>query len=91
MNEAIKIEGLSKNYGDFRALDNLQLTVEKGHIVGFLGPNGAGKTTTIKISRVFFDLPRAVPTSGASMSRKTRAGRCSMSERWSRHRRCIRS
>ena len=49
MNEAIKIEGLSKNYGDFRALDNLQMTVEKGHIVGFLGPNGAGKTTTIKI------------------------------------------
>ena len=49
VSEAIKTEGLTKNYDGFRALDNLQLTVGSGHIVGFLGPNGAGKTTTIKI------------------------------------------
>ncbi len=47
--EAVKTEGLTKNYNGFRALDNLDLRVESGHIVGFLGPNGAGKTTTIKI------------------------------------------
>ncbi len=49
MREAIRTEGLTKNYSSFRALDNLDLMVGSGHIVGFLGPNGAGKTTTIKI------------------------------------------
>jgi len=49
MEEAIKTEALTKNYNGFRALDRLDLTVQKGRIVGFLGPNGAGKTTTIKI------------------------------------------
>ncbi len=47
--DAIKTEGLTKNYGDLRALDALDLAVGSGHVVGFLGPNGAGKTTTIKI------------------------------------------
>jgi ABC-type multidrug transport system ATPase subunit len=40
---------LTKKYGDFTALDQLSLTLERGHILGFIGPNGAGKTTTIKI------------------------------------------
>ncbi|MFZ0011935.1 MAG: ABC transporter ATP-binding protein [Halobacteriota archaeon] len=47
--EAIVIEHLSKKYGKFLALDDLNLTVESGACVGYLGPNGAGKTTTIKI------------------------------------------
>lgn len=42
-------EGLTKRYGDFCALDNLSIHVERGQILGFIGPNGAGKTTTIKI------------------------------------------
>jgi ABC-2 type transport system ATP-binding protein len=46
---AIVIEGLTKAYGDIRALDGLDLDVEKGAVFGFLGPNGAGKTTTIRI------------------------------------------
>jgi ABC-2 type transport system ATP-binding protein len=45
----IKIENLSKQYGTFKALDDLCLNVAPGEIYGFLGPNGAGKTTTIKI------------------------------------------
>ncbi len=45
----IKLENLTKQYGAFKALDNLRLTVAPGEIYGFLGPNGAGKTTTIKI------------------------------------------
>jgi ABC-2 type transport system ATP-binding protein len=49
LSEAIKTEGLTKQYNGFQALDHLKLTVESGKIVGFLGPNGAGKTTTIKI------------------------------------------
>ena len=46
---AIKTENLTKNFGDFIAVDNLGLTIEKGEIFGLLGPNGAGKTTTIKM------------------------------------------
>jgi len=46
---AIRTEGLTKTYGDLRALDGLDLTVERGELFGFLGPNGAGKTTTIRI------------------------------------------
>lgn len=47
----IKIEHLSKSYnrGSVKAVDDLNLDVQKGEIFGFLGPNGAGKTTTIKM------------------------------------------
>jgi len=48
MENAIEIEGLTKYYGDFLALEKLNLTVRKGEVLGFLGPNGAGKTTTIR-------------------------------------------
>ena len=45
----IELKAVSKKYGDFQAVDNLNLTVARGEIFGFLGPNGAGKTTTIKM------------------------------------------
>ncbi len=45
----IKIENLSKKFGEFVALRNLNLAIKKGELFGFLGPNGAGKTTTIRI------------------------------------------
>ena len=45
----IKTENLTKKYGDFVAVDNLNLKVKGSTIFGFLGPNGAGKTTTILI------------------------------------------
>ena len=43
------IEHLTKKFGNFKAVDDISLTVSKGEIFGFLGPNGAGKTTTIKM------------------------------------------
>ena len=46
---AIKTKNLVKYYGKVRALNGLNLTVDKGDCLGLLGPNGAGKTTTIKI------------------------------------------
>jgi ABC-2 type transport system ATP-binding protein len=46
---AVQIEELRKVFGEFTALDGLNLKVEEGTIFGFLGPNGAGKTTTIRI------------------------------------------
>lgn len=45
----IKIENVTKCYGDKIAVDSLELNIQKGEIFGFLGPNGAGKTTTINM------------------------------------------
>ncbi len=45
----IRIEGLTKQFGDHTAVDDLNLEVRKGEFFCFLGPNGAGKTTTIKM------------------------------------------
>lgn len=45
----IRVENLSKNYGPFKAVDDLNFQVSKGEIFGFLGPNGVGKTTTINM------------------------------------------
>ncbi|HCO28476.1 MAG TPA: ABC transporter ATP-binding protein [Lachnospiraceae bacterium] len=46
----LKIKQLCKYYGDFLAVDHLDLDIQKGEIFGFVGPNGAGKTTTMKIA-----------------------------------------
>jgi ABC-2 type transport system ATP-binding protein len=46
--EAIIIEGVSKYFDSFRAVDNATLSIRRGEIFGFLGPNGAGKTTLLK-------------------------------------------
>jgi ABC-2 type transport system ATP-binding protein len=53
---SIVAENLTKHYGSFTALSNLNLKIEGSKCVGFLGPNGAGKTTTLKI---FTDMIRA--------------------------------
>ncbi|WP_318435783.1 ABC transporter ATP-binding protein [Photobacterium leiognathi] len=50
MNEnAIITKGLTRKFGDFVAVDNLNLTVPRGAIYGFLGPNGCGKSTTLRM------------------------------------------
>jgi ABC-2 type transport system ATP-binding protein len=55
----IQLHNLTKKYGDFTAVNNLNLTIEKGEIFGLLGPNGAGKSTTILMM-----LGLTEPTSG---------------------------
>lgn len=55
----IEVQGLSRRYGEFTAVDEVSFRVDQGEIVGFLGPNGAGKTTTIRMVTGF--LP---PTEG---------------------------
>jgi ABC-2 type transport system ATP-binding protein len=52
----IRIENLSKSYGNLKAVDNISFTVNDGEILGFLGPNGAGKTTTLRIITGFIPL-----------------------------------
>lgn len=49
MSQIVCCNGLSKHYGNIKALDNINLTLESGKIVGLLGPNGSGKTTLIKL------------------------------------------
>ena len=50
MSKLVELRNLTKNYGTKKpAVDNLNLTIESGHIIGLLGPNGSGKTTVIKM------------------------------------------
>ncbi|NJN14375.1 MAG: ATP-binding cassette domain-containing protein [Planctomycetes bacterium] len=57
----IHVEGLTKRYGDFLALDDVTFDVPAGEILAFLGPNGAGKSTTMKILTGFLS-----PSSGTA-------------------------
>ena len=59
MSKILECVGLTKRYGAFTALDNINLSLDTGRIVGLLGPNGSGKTTLIKLAN---DL--LVPTEG---------------------------
>lgn len=45
----IEIKHVTKTFGSKKAVDDLDLTIPTGEIIGFIGPNGAGKTTTIKM------------------------------------------
>ncbi|MBN2752959.1 MAG: ABC transporter ATP-binding protein [Rhodospirillaceae bacterium] len=56
---AISVSGLAKHYGEIRAVDGIDFTVQRGEVVGLLGGNGAGKTTTISMI-----LGLLLPTSG---------------------------
>ena len=59
--EAIKVDLLTKEFGGFKAVDNISFKIEEGEIFGFLGPNGAGKSTTMMILTTLLK-----PTSGSA-------------------------
>lgn len=61
MSTILQTENLTKRYGKFTAVNELNVTIEQGDIVGFIGPNGAGKTTSIKIFSTLLQ-----PTSGTA-------------------------
>ena len=46
---AIEVKNLTRDFGDFRAVDDLSFQVRRGEVFGFLGPNGAGKSTMIHL------------------------------------------
>lgn len=58
----IRVTGLTKDYGNRRAIDGLTFHAEQGEIIGFLGPNGAGKTTTMRILTAYMP-----PTEGQAV------------------------
>jgi len=60
--EAIEVDSLTKEFGDFKAVDGISFKVEEGEIFGFLGPNGAGKSTTMMILTTLLK-----PTSGRAL------------------------
>lgn len=62
MKPLLECQGLTKKYNNFYALSNLDLTLERGQIVGLLGPNGSGKTTLIKLINGLL-----IPTDGRVM------------------------
>jgi ABC-2 type transport system ATP-binding protein len=57
----IEIDGLTKRFGGFTAVDNVSFSVARGEVVGFLGPNGAGKSTTMRMLAGFM-----IPTAGSA-------------------------
>ncbi len=57
----IQVEGLTKDYGSFRAVSQISFEVRSGEVLGFLGPNGAGKSTTMKMLTCFLS-----PTAGTA-------------------------
>ncbi len=78
----LAVDGLTKQFGPVRAVDDLSFTVAPGKVTGFLGPNGAGKTTTLRCllglvaptagttrigDRDYRDLPRPLHTVGAAL------------------------
>ncbi len=52
----LKLKNTTKKFGEFTAVDHLNLDINKGDLFGFLGPNGSGKTTTIKMIVGLYDL-----------------------------------
>src|SRR5438105_6458104 len=81
-NSAVRIEHLTKVYKDFwgrdkvRALDDLNLTIQRGEVFGLLGPNGSGKSTTIKLL-----LGLIFPTVGSATILGNPAGNTEINER----------
>src|SRR5690554_3868714 len=49
MSNIIKVESISKSFGDVKAVDDISFTVKRGELFGYLGVNGAGKSTTINM------------------------------------------
>jgi ABC-2 type transport system ATP-binding protein len=74
----IRTQGLTKHFGPVRALEDLDLAVERGEVFGYLGPNGAGKTTTIRLLLDFIRPTRGHATvlggSGADPQVRARIG-----------------
>ena len=68
----LRIEHLTKKYGETKAVDDLSLTIQPGEIYGFIGHNGAGKTTTLKSAVGILRFDEGEILINGHSSRKTR-------------------
>ena len=76
----IEIRNLTKKFGDFTAVDHLNLTIETNEFMGLLGPNGAGKTTTISMmSTVLLPTEGEILIDGEQLNRKAAAAKRKLS------------
>jgi ABC-2 type transport system ATP-binding protein len=69
----IEIKGLTKYYGKFRALDDVNLTLPRGRIIGLLGKNGAGKSTLMRSMLGFLRYQGEISFAASRWCRATRA------------------
>ncbi len=76
--EIIKAQNLTKKFGDFVAVNDVDFSVQKGEIFAFLGPNGAGKTTVIRmLTTVLNPTAGKIFINGKDISQNENAARCS--------------
>lgn len=69
----IKVENITKKYGNYTAVDNMNFEIKEGEIVGFLGPNGAGKTTTMSMITGFIEPTKGnVEINGYNVSKRAK-------------------
>ena len=73
---AIHTEGLTKRFGDFVAVDDLDLEVQVGRVVSLLGPNGAGKTTIVRMLATLLRPDGGTAAGGRPRRRRTRPPAC---------------
>ena len=73
MTPLVEIKELNKHYGKVHALNNVNLTLEKGHIIGLLGPNGSGKTTLLKAMNGLLEAEGTLKIDGNAPGPKTKS------------------
>ncbi|PSQ45972.1 multidrug ABC transporter ATP-binding protein [Halobacteriales archaeon SW_7_68_16] len=74
--DAVRVAGLAKRFGDVRALRGVEFTVERGEIFGLVGPNGAGKTTTLRTIATLLSVESgSVTVAGADVEAESNAVR----------------
>jgi len=64
----LDVQGLTKRFNQFVAVDHISFTVQPGEVIGYLGPNGSGKTTTIRMLCGLLTPQKARPRSWAWIS-----------------------
>lgn len=72
----IRVENITKRYGNFTAVDDISFEIEEGEIVGFLGPNGAGKSTTMNMITGFIEPSKGrIIVDGYDISKKPKSAK----------------